>query len=62
MADQVDRAAAQAKIEELEQQIQQLQAQAPQKSPYDTYQTSLTSRYCSNEMTGLFSARSRHST
>jgi adenylosuccinate lyase len=62
MAEQVDRTAAQAKIEELEQQIRQLQAQAPQKSPYDTYQTSLTSRYCSNEMTGLFSARSRHST
>ncbi|KAL6852603.1 hypothetical protein ACO1O0_007150 [Amphichorda felina] len=36
--------------------------QAPQKSPYDTYQTSLTSRYCSNEMTTLFSQRSRHST
>ena len=43
-------------------QTQAVQAQAPQKSPYDTYQTSLTSRYCSNEMTSLFSQRSRHST
>ncbi|KAH8175583.1 lyase domain-containing protein [Sarocladium implicatum] len=31
-------------------------------SPYDTYQTSLTGRYCSPEMSGLFSQRSRHST
>ncbi|QPH03763.1 hypothetical protein C2857_000138 [Epichloe festucae Fl1] len=38
-------------------QIQELQ----EKSPYDTYQTSLTSRYCSHEMTKLFSQRSRHS-
>ncbi|KAG5971763.1 hypothetical protein E4U55_001092 [Claviceps digitariae] len=53
---------AQAQIQELQDKIQQLQAQAPQKSPYDTYQTSLTSRYCSNEMTSLFSQRSRHST
>jgi adenylosuccinate lyase len=59
MADQDQ--AVQAKIEELQKQIQQLQAQAPQKSPYDTYQTSLTSRYCA-EMTSLFSQRSRHST
>ncbi|KAI5923882.1 L-Aspartase-like protein [Camillea tinctor] len=43
-------------------QTQAVQAQPPQKSPYDTYQTSLTSRYCSNEMTSLFSQRSRHST
>ena len=49
---------AQAKIEE---ELQQLLAQAPQKSLYDTYQTSLTSRYCSNEMTTLFSPRSRYS-
>jgi adenylosuccinate lyase len=38
---------------------------APQKkmaSQYDTYQTSLTSRYCSLEMSKLFSPRSRHST
>ncbi|GAB0141490.1 hypothetical protein EsHS_00002081 [Epichloe bromicola] len=38
-------------------QIHELQG----KSPYDTYQTSLTSRYCSHEMTKLFSQRSRHS-
>ena len=31
-------------------------------SPFDTYQTSLTSRYCSAEMSKLFSQRSRHST
>lgn len=60
MADQIKDA--QAQIQELQDKIQQLQAQGPQKSPYDTYQTSLTSRYCSKEMTGLFSQRSRHST
>ncbi|OAA43773.1 L-Aspartase-like protein [Metarhizium rileyi] len=53
---------AQAQIQELQEKIKQLQAQASPKSPYDTYQTSLTSRYCSNEMTSLFSQRSRHST
>lgn len=42
-------------------ELLQLQAQAPQKSLYDTYQTSLTSRYCSDEMTTLFSPRSRYS-
>lgn len=31
------------------------------KSAYDTYQTSLTTRYCSPEMSALFSQRSRHS-
>lgn len=31
-------------------------------SGFDTYQTSLTGRYCSKEMSGLFSQRSRHST
>ncbi|VUC37351.1 unnamed protein product [Clonostachys rosea] len=31
-------------------------------SNYDVYQTSLTSRYCSLEMSKLFSQRSRHST
>jgi adenylosuccinate lyase len=31
-------------------------------SQYDTYQTSLTGRYCSPEMSTLFSQRSRHST
>lgn len=35
---------------------------AASKSPYDTYQTSLTGRYCSPEMSQLFSQRSRHST
>jgi hypothetical protein len=50
----------QAQIQELQQQIEQLKAS--QKSPYDVYQTSLTSRYCSAEMTQLFSQRSRHST
>jgi adenylosuccinate lyase len=29
---------------------------------YDSYQTSLTTRYCSLEMSKLFSQRSRHST
>ncbi|KAG6037800.1 hypothetical protein E4U19_001693 [Claviceps sp. Clav32 group G5] len=53
---------AQTQIQELQKKVMQLQAQEPQKSPYDTYQTSLTSRYCSNEMTSLFSQRSRHST
>lgn len=60
MAEQTQ--ATQAQIEELQRQIQQLQAQAPQKSSYDTYQTSLTQRYCSSEMTTLFSPRFRHST
>lgn len=31
------------------------------KSAYDSYQTSLTTRYCSVEMSRLFSQRSRHS-
>ncbi|KAL9629489.1 MAG: hypothetical protein Q9204_005242 [Flavoplaca sp. TL-2023a] len=31
-------------------------------SDYDTYQTSLTGRYCSAEISRLFSQRSRHST
>ncbi|PKS08423.1 hypothetical protein jhhlp_005134 [Lomentospora prolificans] len=30
-------------------------------SPFDTYQTSLTTRYCSKEMAQLYSQRSRHS-
>ncbi|TPX16457.1 uncharacterized protein E0L32_003751 [Thyridium curvatum] len=59
MADQTQDA--QAQILELQKQIEQLKAQGPQKSPYDVYQTSLTSRYCSAEMTKLFSQRSRHS-
>lgn len=31
-------------------------------SPYDSYQTSLTTRYCSPAMSQLFSQRTRHST
>jgi adenylosuccinate lyase len=31
-------------------------------SAFDSYQTSLTGRYCSKEMSELFSQRSRHST
>ncbi|KAJ2969267.1 hypothetical protein NQ176_g8756 [Zarea fungicola] len=31
-------------------------------SPFDSYQTSLTTRYCSPAMSQLFSQRSRHST
>lgn len=31
-------------------------------SPFDSYQTSLTGRYCSPAMSKLFSQRSRHST
>ncbi|EGR47112.1 hypothetical protein MKX07_003956 [Trichoderma sp. CBMAI-0711] len=50
-----------AQILELQKQIEQLKLQGPLKSPYDVYQTSLTSRYCSAEMTQLFSQRSRHS-
>ncbi|PTB63059.1 Adenylosuccinate lyase [Trichoderma citrinoviride] len=59
MADQITDPEAQ--ILELQKQIEQLKLQGPQKSPYDVYQTSLTSRYCSAEMTELFSQRSRHS-
>ena len=43
----------------------ELQQQMPAKrgpSEFDTYQTSLTGRYCSTEMSQLFSQRSRHST
>lgn len=37
-------------------------AAASGNSPYDSYQTSLTNRYCSPAMSRLFSQRSRHST
>ena len=43
----------------------ELQQEIPAKrspSEFDTYQTSLTGRYCSSEMSQLFSQRSRHST
>jgi adenylosuccinate lyase len=36
--------------------------EAKGRSDYDTYQTSLTSRYCSAAMSQLFSPRKRHST
>lgn len=52
-------------MEALTQQLQQQLAQLKAKSGssvYDTYQTSLTGRYCSAEMSRLFSQRSRHST
>lgn len=52
----------QAQIEQLQIQLEQLKAKAASSSPYDTYQTSLTGRYCSPEMSRLFSQRSRHST
>ena len=50
-------------------QTVQLQQERHQEMPaksspteFDTYQTSLTSRYCSAAMSQLFSQRSRHST
>ncbi|KAF3924407.1 hypothetical protein AA313_de0206008 [Arthrobotrys entomopaga] len=52
---------------ELQAQIQQLQLQLEKMktnagpSVFDSYQTSLTTRYCSAEMSKLFSQRSRHS-
>src|ERR1700712_4065251 len=51
----------QTQILELQQQIEQMKARAGP-SGFDTYQTSLTTRYCSAEMSQLFSQRSRHST
>lgn len=38
------------------------QTPASGNSPFDSYQTSLTTRYCSPAMSKLFSQRSRHST
>lgn len=46
--------------QELELQLEKLKSEAG--SVYDTYQTSLTSRYCSPEMSKLFSQRSRITT
>lgn len=46
---------------DLQRQISAMKAQAPP-SIFDSYQTSLTGRYCSPEMSQLFSQRSRHST
>ncbi|KAL8799960.1 MAG: hypothetical protein Q9182_005497 [Xanthomendoza sp. 2 TL-2023] len=48
-------------ILDLEQQVERLKAKAGFPD-YDTYQTSLTTRYCSAEISQLFSQRSRHST
>jgi adenylosuccinate lyase len=44
-------------------QILELQPelQASRNPQFDTYQTSLTTRYCSDAMSTLFSQRSRHS-
>lgn len=50
-----------AQIAEMQQNLDQLKATATS-SNYDAYQTSLTGRYCSPEMSKLFSQRSRHST
>lgn len=50
-----------AQIEEMQQKLDQLKATATS-SNYDAYQTSLTGRYCSPEMSKLFSQRTRHST
>ncbi|KAF5021782.1 hypothetical protein F66182_6157 [Fusarium sp. NRRL 66182] len=44
------------------QQVTLQQAKPKANSPFDAYQTSLTTRYCSAEMSQLFSQRSRHST
>lgn len=53
--------AMQTQIQELQQQLNQMKANAGS-SAFETYQTSLTARYCSPEMSRLFSQRSRHST
>lgn len=53
--------AMQTQIQELQQQLKQMKAN-PGSSVFDAYQTSLTARYCSPEMSQLFSQRSRHST
>ncbi|KAI4252592.1 MAG: hypothetical protein L6R42_007900 [Xanthoria sp. 1 TBL-2021] len=58
----------QATILNLQKQLEEAQAGAekaeakPSVPDYDTYQTSLTGRYCSPEISRLFSQRSRHST
>lgn len=58
MADQAD---LESRFNELQLQLDQMKSKGSS-SPYDNYQTSLTSRYCSPEMSKLFSQRSRHST
>lgn len=52
----------QAQILDLQHQLEALKTKAAGASVFDTYQTSLTGRYCSPEMSKLFSQRSRHST
>jgi adenylosuccinate lyase len=49
-----------ARIKALQLELNHAKA-AAKPSGFDTYQTSLTTRYCSAEMSGLFSQRSRHS-
>ncbi|KAL8813701.1 MAG: hypothetical protein Q9223_000457 [Gallowayella weberi] len=56
-----DGAQLQRHILDLEQEVDQLEAKFIFPD-YDTYQTSLTTRYCSAEISQLFSQRSRHST
>ena len=51
---------AQEQILELQQELQRIRIQGSQQ--FDTYQTSLTTRYCSAVMSYLFSQRSRCST
>ncbi|KAL8685259.1 MAG: hypothetical protein Q9224_005890 [Gallowayella concinna] len=51
----------QTQILDLKQEVDQLKAKSSFPD-YDTYQTSLTARYCSAEISQLFSQRSRHST
>lgn len=46
---------------DLQRQISELKSKIGN-SVFDSYQTSLTGRYCSPEMSQLFSQRSRHST
>ena len=58
MAD--DNQDAQKQSVELQQELQRTRAQGNQH--FDTYQTSLTTRYCSAAMSNLFSQRSRCST
>jgi adenylosuccinate lyase len=53
---------ADAAAQDLQSQISAMKSQSGGNPIFDTYQTSLTGRYCSNEMSQLFSQRSRHST
>lgn len=51
---------AEKQVQELQEELQRMKAQG--NLNFDTYQTSLTTRYCSAEMSNLWSQRSRHST